>query len=204
MRPTRILALGLIVAGVMSVIVYAAVEQSDNTNVAVPTNNGTSTNLSVAGRMQQYVGFYGNMSYQVRNDTTVGNILYQKTVTQGVLYFFKNGATPTEPFVNASTNSTTDTNFSLTGYYVTGNHFDTNASDGQCASNLDLKVLNTTDGRSTAILFDSSTAGTENYLFCTNISSFTSTNGFGTINYEIVVAKTPTYMAYDIWHDLTT
>ncbi|MBU1196970.1 hypothetical protein KJ765_00505 [Candidatus Micrarchaeota archaeon] len=204
-RSWHILAVaGALLAVVIASAIYvaAAAEQSDYTNWAVPAENGTANNTNITGRMQQYVGFYGNVSSQVRNSTALGNVLYQKGVTSGVLYFLKGGATPTAPFVNASTNSTTDGNFSLTGYYSTANHFDTNASDGQCGSNLDIKVLNTTDSRSTGILFDSSTPGTENYFFCTNISSFTSTNGFGTINYQIIVAKTPSFLSYDIWYDL--
>ncbi|MBU1197721.1 hypothetical protein KJ765_04370 [Candidatus Micrarchaeota archaeon] len=184
-----------------SFMVYA-VQQSDNTNVAAPTDNGTSSNLTVTGRMEQYVGFYGNLTMQVRNNTAVGNVLYTKPVSQGVLYFFETGVTPSEPFVNASTNSTTDGNFSLTGYYVTANHFDSSASDGQCGSALNMRVLNTTDSRSTAIIYDSTGAGTEKYGFCTNLSNFATTS-FGRINYQVVVAKTAGYNAYDIWFDLT-
>ncbi|MBU1197021.1 hypothetical protein KJ765_00760 [Candidatus Micrarchaeota archaeon] len=200
MRNKRVLSLALPIAFALLVtFVWAAVEQSDNTAEPVPTNNGTSRNMSVAGRMQQYVGFYGNVSFEVRNDTSLGNVMYRKTVHYGKLFFFDEGDTPTEPFSAAPTTANTDGNFSLTGYYVTSNHFDT--QDTVCNTS-SVNKLNTTDNRLTGIFYDA--AAPSNYFFCTEISAFTSTNGFGTLSYEIVVAKTSSYMSYDIWFDLAS
>ncbi len=184
----------------LSAWVVAVVQQSDNTAVAVPTNNGTSSNTTVTGRMQMYVGFYGNLTLQVRNNTATGNVLYQKNVQYGKLYFFKAGVTPTAPYTAApTTGSNTNGNFSLTGFYNTSYHFDTQDTVCGIAST---NKLNTTDNRMTGIYYDSLSAGAPNYFFCTDIGAFTSTNGFGTIGYEIIVAKTPTYTSYDIWFDL--
>ncbi len=192
---------GLLLLATMAVYVAAA-QVSDNTNIAVPANNGTSTNQSVTGLAEQYVGFYGNMSIQVRNNTAAGNVLYQKSVNSGRIYFFKTGATPGTIFLNASTNTTSNENFSLTGAYNLSYNFDQISIQPLCGVN-NVSYLNTTDNRQTRILYDNAGAGTENYFFCTPIGNFLSTNGFGRINYEIVVAKSVTYSAYDIWFDLT-
>ncbi len=181
--------------------VYAVPSQSDYTNWQVPSQNGTANNTNITGRAQMYVGFYGNMSIQVRNNTATGNVLYQKNVEYGKLYFFKAGATPGSVFLNASTNATVNGNFSLTGAYNLSYHFDVTTIEPYCGVN-NASVLNTTDNRRTAILYDNTAPPSTNYFFCTQLGSFTSTNGFGTINYEIIVAKTPTYMSYDIWFDL--
>ncbi|MFH1107500.1 MAG: hypothetical protein V1787_06440 [Candidatus Micrarchaeota archaeon] len=183
--------------GAMLVLVFAVAEQSDNTNVAVPADNGTSSNTSIAGRMQQYVGFYGNVSFEVRNNTNLGNVLYRKTVTSGVLYFLKNGDTFPGTLVNATANTTADSVIGVSGYYNTSNHFD---SRGNLCNTLNVSKLTTTDSRTTGLLSDPN--NTE-YMFCTDIGYFTSSNGFGSeLSYEIIVAKTPAYMAYDIWFDL--
>ncbi|MFH1107429.1 MAG: hypothetical protein V1787_06065 [Candidatus Micrarchaeota archaeon] len=194
----RVLFLALPLALMFAGIVLATVEITDNTNVAVPSDNGTSLNTSVAGRMQQYVGYYGNVSMQVRNNTNLGNVLYFKTVNFGRLFFVKTGATLTTPFTVAPTNAVTDANFSLTGYYNTSNHFDSTAVVCNLTNS---NKLNTTDNRLTGIYYDA--AAVPNYFFCTDIGSFTSSNGFGNeLSYEIIVAKTATYIAYDIWFDL--
>jgi hypothetical protein len=193
----RIILLALPLALAFAGIVLATVELSDNDAEAVPADNGTSNNLSIGGRMQQYVGFYGNVSYEVRNNTDPGDVLYQKTVNYGKLYFVKAGATLTAPFTASPADADANGNFSLTGYYNTSNHFDTSATVCGIAAT---PKLNTTDNRMTGIFFDS-IPDTPNYFFCTDVGSFASTNGFGRIGYEIIVAKTPTYIAYDIWYD---
>ncbi len=185
--------------------VKAVVEQSDNLGVPVPANNGTSTLLNVTARMQQYVGFFGNVISVVRlNVTNVTGSpnyqLYNKTATSGDIYFFQSGDTPTTPFINARNNSETDGNFSLTGYYVTGNHYEYNESGTICGSGW-ANYLNTTDGYRVGIFRDSS--ATPNYFLCTDISQVSSVNGFGNVNFEVIVPKTSTYSAYDVWIDLT-
>lgn len=169
---------------------------SDNTNVAVPTDNGTSSNTSATGLMEQYVGFYGNLTMQVRNNTAAGNVLHQKGVTSGVMYFLKTGQVIPAAIVNATANTTADGILGLTGWYISSNHFDTR-TDTCGVTNV--SRLTTTDSRITGLL---SNTTNNQYFFCTNVSSFTSTNGFGTINYEIVVPKTGLFTAYDIWYDL--
>ncbi len=191
------IAVALAVLVAFSMLAMANVEESDNVNVPVPTQNGTSSNTTVTGRMQQYVGFYGNLTFQVRNNTNVGNVLYYKTVTYGKLYFFKTGAIPTEPFTAAPTSALTNSNFSLTGFYNTSNHFDTQAT--VCGIN-SVNKLNTTDNRTVGIFYDAAT--TPNYFVCTDVGAFTSGNGFGTISYEIIVPKTTSYLNYDIWYNL--
>lgn len=182
--------------------VARAVTESDNTNVATPAN-GTSSNTSVTSLSEQYVGFYGNLSIQVRNNTATTNVLYRKTVTTGKLYFFKAGAVPGTKFLNASTNTTSNNNFSLTGFYNLSYHFDQITLEPYCGIN-NVSYLNTTDNRMTGVLYDNAGAGTENYFFCTTLGNFASTNGFGRLNYEIIVPKTTgSYTNYDIWYDLT-
>jgi len=61
--------------------------------------------------------------------------------------------------------------------------------------------INSTDNYHTGIFRDNATA-TANYYFCTNISAKISGNGFGEVDYEVVVPKTGVYTAYDVWFDL--
>ncbi|MFH1107235.1 MAG: hypothetical protein V1787_05040 [Candidatus Micrarchaeota archaeon] len=172
-------------------------EQSDYPNWQVPDDNGTANNTNITGRMQMYVGYYGNVTMQVRNSTQLGNVMYNRSVTSGKLYFMKNGVSPPASFINATANSTADGVIGLTGFYSTVYHFDSRQDACGVAN---VSKLNTTDNRMTGLL--SNTANTA-YFFCTDIGSFFSSNGFGTISYEIIVAKTPAYMAYDIWFDLS-
>jgi hypothetical protein len=163
----------------------------------VPTDNGTSSNTSITGRMEQYVGFYGNVSMQVRNNTAAGNVMYRKGVTSGRLYFLKASVSfPTE-LVNATANSTADTVIGVSGFYSTATQFD---SRGNICSKTNVSKLTTEDSRTTGML---SNVDNSVYLFCTDLGSFTSTNGFGTINYEVIVASTASYASYDVWFDLS-
>jgi hypothetical protein len=181
---------------VFATLIYAAATITDNTNVATPTG-GESSNQSLTGLANQYVGFYGNVSIQVRNNTAGGNILYNKPVNSGKVYFLKNGEVIPNTLVNATANSTADGVIGLTGAYGTASMYD---SRQDACGITNVSKLNTTDNRMTGLL---SNLTNDQYLFCTDIGSFTSTNGFGTINYEIVVPKTGTFAAYDIWFDLS-
>ncbi|MFH0971375.1 MAG: hypothetical protein V1835_02300 [Candidatus Micrarchaeota archaeon] len=181
--------------------VKAPLYVSDNTNVAVPDENGTSTLLNITSRMQQYVGFYGRIWAEVRRTATVGSgTMYNRTMDRGFIYFFKNGATPTYAFVPAINNSETDGNFSLTNYYITGNHYMNNGTICGIAA---VDHLNTTDSYAVGIFHDS--AATPNYFLCTDIQIKVSTNGFdttdGNVAFEVVVPKTSSYQAYDVWID---
>ncbi|MFH1750439.1 MAG: hypothetical protein ABH863_02050 [Candidatus Micrarchaeota archaeon] len=185
----------------ISVSVRAALQQTDNTAVAVPSDNGTSTYLNVTTRMQQYVGFFGRIWYEVRlNFTTGSGTLYNKSVTEGKIYFYKAGATPTGAILTAVNNSDTDGNFSLTGYYATGNHYVLNSTVCGVTS---VDHLNTTDNYAVGIFKDQ--AATPNYFLCTDITQKSSTNGFntvdGNVHFEVVVPKTSTYTSYDVWID---
>ena len=186
----------LIIIAVVAIFVRAAVI-SDNTNVAVPTTNGTSSNTSITGLAEQLVGFYGNVTVQVRNNSAAGNILYQKPVTTGVLYFLKTGQAFPNAVVNATANTTADGVIGFTGFYASSNVFD---SRQDACGETNVSKLNTTDNRMTGLLSNNTN---DQYFFCTDIGSFTSANGFGTIGYEIIVPKTLTYTSYDIWFDLT-
>lgn len=182
-------------------LVLAFPEVTDNTAVAVPSENGTSTLLNVTSRMQQYVGFFGRVWQEVRLNTTVGSgTMYNKSVSSGKMYFFKAGSTPTGVFTPALNNSQTDGNFSLSGFYVTGNHFVLNSTVCGTAS---VDHLNTTDNYMNGIFKDA--AATPNYFLCVDILPKTSTNGFespdGNVQFEIVVPKTASYLSYDIWID---
>ncbi|MBI5225398.1 hypothetical protein HY989_06020 [Candidatus Micrarchaeota archaeon] len=174
----------------------AAIQQTDNTAVAAPTENGTSTLLNVTTRMQQYVGFFGHINTTVRLNTNPASaILYTRLVTQGKIYFFKAGATPQTPFTTALNNTATDNNFALTGYYVTGNHYMNNGTIcGQSSTNF----LNTTDQYGVGIFKDAAF----NYFVCSDIVQKTSTNGFGSVGFEVIVPKTSNYTSYDVWIDL--
>lgn len=175
----------------------ATLSVTDNTNIAVPTANGTSTMLNVTMRMQQYVGFFGAINTTVKLNTGAGNILYQKPVTTGKIFFFKTGVTPTGALVPALNNSQTDANYSLSGYYATGNHF---MNNGTVCGIANINFLNTTDQYGVGIFKDS--AANPNFGFCSDVVQKTSTNGFGTPAFEVIVAKTATYTAYDIYVDL--
>ncbi|MBI5225209.1 hypothetical protein HY989_05035, partial [Candidatus Micrarchaeota archaeon] len=41
-----------------------------------------------------------------------------------------------------------------------------------------------------------------NYFLCTDIVAKTSTNGMGSVAFEVVVPKTANYTSYDVWIDL--
>lgn len=196
MQNPKRFALAAIALLSMASIAAAAAVISDLTNVAVPVY-GTCSNQSVTGRMQQYVGFYGTVAMQVRNNTLAGNIMYQKAVSSGKLYFLKTGVTPTAPFVLAAADSAADTAFGLSGNYITADHY---TGTGTMCGVSNAKYLNTTDLYNSTILKDS--AGTPNYVVCAELAQKTSTNGFGSVAYEIVVPTTATYTAYDIWYDL--
>jgi len=184
----------------MASLVVAAAVSSDTTNVATPADYGTCANQDVTGRMQQYVGFYGNVSMQVRNETTAGNVMYSKAVNTGKLYFLKNGATPTQPFLAASPSApATDGNFSLTGWYASANHFANQMTVCGVASTY---YLNTTDEYTVGLFKDSAADPNTNFGLCVDMKQVASTNGFGTTLYQVVVPKTASFTNYDIWYDL--
>lgn len=198
------LILGIAAVVVLSMlvnVVRAPLYITDNTNVAVPVENGTSTNLNVTSRMQQYVGFFGRVWAEVRLNATPGSgTMYNKSVTNGSIYFFKTGSTPTTPFSNAGLGDTTDLNFSLTGYYKVTNHF---VNSGRVCGTNSVNHLNTTDNYAVGIFKDS--AATPNYFVCTDIQIKISQNGFssvdGNVAFEVIAPKTVSYQAYDIWID---
>jgi hypothetical protein len=186
---------------------YAVVDKSDLSNIETPVN-GTANYTNISGRMQQFVGFYGRIVMEVRKETGQGSTLYNKTVTSGRLFFVKNGENPDWTYLTAAeNNSNTDRNLSLTGYYVTGNHFVFNESrlseveNSTC--NRSANYLNTTDNYKSAILCDTiGCAGSPKYFFCVDIADKQSTQGFGQVQYEIIVPKTSAYNSYDIFYDL--
>ena len=191
-------ALAVLMLLSLASLAAAAAVASDVSNVAVPVY-GTSKNQDVTGRMQQYVGFYGNVAMEVRNNTSAGNVMYNKSVNSGKLYFAKNGATLSAPFAAAANNSVTDGNFSLSGWYATINHY---SSTGTICGVSSAAYLTTTDGYNSTILKDNTADPAKNYFLCVDLASKTSSNGFGSVTYEIVVPTTATYTAYDIWYDL--
>ncbi len=195
-----IIVLALI--GLAANMVVATLHISDNTAIDTEVmENGTSQLINVTSRMQQYVGMYGRIWSEVRLNVTVGSgTLYNKSVDRGMIYFFKNGATPTGPFYGAANDSETNANFSLTGYYIVDNHFIHN--DSVC-NTTSVWHLNTTDEYAVGIFRDS--AANYNYFICTDITPKTSTNGFdtseGSVYFEAILPKTSSYLVYDIWVD---
>ncbi|MFH0971910.1 MAG: hypothetical protein V1835_05075 [Candidatus Micrarchaeota archaeon] len=190
-----VLLAALVISLVLANFVASAIFITDSTGISVPDENGTSDMLNITARMQQYVGFYGNINTTVRLSTAVGNNMYSKPVTEGKIYFYKNGATPTGAVVAAANDSETDANFSLSGYYITGNHYQVAASICGVA---DTPSLNTTDNYAVGILRDEA----YNFFLCTDIAVKTSSHGMGTPSFEIVVPKTSTYASYDVYIDL--
>lgn len=189
---------GLVAIALLANFAASSLYLSDNQNVAVPTDNGTSSSINVTARMQQYVGFFGNINTTVILSAANNNTkMYTKAVTTGKIYFVKAGAAPTGAITPALNNSQTDGNFSLSGYYVTGNHYIHNTTI--CGVDF-ANSLNTTDNYPVAILKDAAT--TPNYFLCTDIIQKTSTNGMGSVSYEVVVPKTGVYTAYDVFVDL--
>ncbi len=180
------------------VVMAAYIATSDNLNVAVPAANGTSSQVNITAPMQQYVGFFGTVAVAVRRNSTNGYIMYNKTATSGKLYFYKTGAVVDQNVLAAPTGAATDGNFSLSGFYVTANQFTNSLTVCGVASS---NALTTTDNLNTSI-YRNQTAGGANYFLCTDIANTVSTNGFGTVQYEIVVPKTSAYTAYDVYLDL--
>ncbi|MBI5224473.1 hypothetical protein HY989_01235, partial [Candidatus Micrarchaeota archaeon] len=66
MNSKYVLLLGVALAFFLSKPVLAAIFITDNTGVSVPADNGTSTLLNVTARMQQYVGYYGQINASVK------------------------------------------------------------------------------------------------------------------------------------------
>ncbi len=180
-------------------LVVANIVVSDNTNVAVPATNGTSSNVNITALAQQYVGFYGSVAVDVRKNTSTGYMLFNKTATGGKLYFYDQGVTVDQNVLAAPANTETSGNFSLTGSaYNVSQYFTLSQTVCGVAST---NSLNTSDGYLVGI-FRNQTGFGANYFLCVDISNKTSTNGFGTVQYEIVVPKTATYIAYDVYYDL--
>jgi hypothetical protein len=190
------MALALILS--VQLVAAANIEATDNTNVAVPADNGTSSQVNITAKMEQYVGFFGTVAVAVRRNTTNGYVMYNKTATSGKLYFYKAGSTVDGNVLAAPASSVSDGNFSLSGFYATANHFTSSLTVCGVASS---NALTTTDGLNTSI-YRNQTAGGANYFLCTDIANTVSTNGFGTVQYEIVVPKTSLYTAYDVYYDL--
>ncbi|MFH1257889.1 MAG: hypothetical protein ABIG96_06550 [Candidatus Micrarchaeota archaeon] len=179
-------------------LVTSSVYLSGNQDVAVPADNGTSSNTNISARMQQYVGFFGEINATIilgfaNNNTRI----YQKPVTSGKIFFVKVGAALTGAIQAADADTDTDANFSLTGYYITANHFTLSSTVAGVAS---VNHLNTTDNFMVGIFKDSAAA--PNYFVGTDIRSITSANGMGDVSYEVIVPKTGTYTAYDVFIDL--
>lgn len=196
-----LLGLVFVVVIAFTRLATSAIQVTDNLGVPVPAENGTSTLLNVTARMQQYVGYFGDAVMMVRLNTTNvsgSNLqLYNRSILSGRIYFFKSGATPTGAFTPAMNNSQTDGNFSLTGYYITGNHY---MNNGTICNVTSVDFLNTTDNYGVGIFKDS--AATPNYFLCTDIVRKSSAFGFGTVAFEAVVPKTSSYTAYDVYVDL--
>jgi hypothetical protein len=190
--------------------VVAVIQPSDQVGTQTQGTplNGTSNNSNISGRMQQYVGFYGRVTMEVRKTVGVGSVMYNKTVTQGKLYFIKNGENPDWTGLDvAKNNSNTDRNLSLTGYYVTGNHFVFNDSlligTERTTCNKSGDYLNTTDAYKIIVMCDAiGCAGSPKYFFCVDIADKLSANGYGVVQYEMITAKTPTYTSYDVYYDM--
>ncbi|MFH1750393.1 MAG: hypothetical protein ABH863_01820 [Candidatus Micrarchaeota archaeon] len=193
-----VLLIGLATVILLANYASSAIFITDNTGVNVPADNGTSTMLNVTSRMQQYVGFFGGINSTVKINTTIGAPqLYAQPVTSGKIYFVKNGATLEGAIVPALNDTDTDANFSLSGSYVTGNHFKNNGTI--CGVEFS-DFLYTTDEYGVAILRDS--AADPNYFICTDISPKTSSNGMGNVAFEVIVPKTDIYASYDVYVDL--
>ncbi len=200
-----------VIIGALVVLAFMAhvatsVIQTDNLGVPVPASNGTSTLLNVTARMEQYVGYFGDIvmmvRYNVTNVSTSSSPNYQlynqSVVGEGKIYFFQSGDTPTEPFTTARNNSQTDGNFSLSGFYITGNHY---MNNGTICGQESTDYLNTSDNYGVGIFKDSTAE--PNYFLCVDIVRKASAYGFGTTAFQAVVPKTSTYTAYDVYIDLT-
>ncbi len=198
MNRNYVLVLTLVVVLLLARAVSSAIFITDNTGVTVPADNGTSTMLNITARMQQYIGFFGQVNTTVKINTTAGAPkLYDMPVTSGKIFFLKNGDVPSGAIVPALNDSETDGNFSLTGYYVTGNHFVKNDTVCGIAS---VDHLLTTDGYKVGIFKDS--GETPVYFVGTDIAQVTSSNGMGTPVFEVIAPKTSVYDSYDVYIDL--
>jgi hypothetical protein len=187
---------GLALLFVLARFAAAALYQTDSQNVATPSTNGTADQLNITSRMQQYVGFYGGITTEIRKNSTAGSgSMYSKSVTAGKIYAIPNGQTPTGALIQAKNDSFADGNLSLSGYYVTGNHFLLNST---VCGLTGVDNLLTTDNYAIGLLRDS--AGPTNYLFCTDILPKTSAVNLGEVSYEFILPSTKS--AWDFYVDL--
>ncbi|MEK6954250.1 MAG: hypothetical protein AABX01_04540, partial [Candidatus Micrarchaeota archaeon] len=66
MRSSYLWLAGLAVIVLLIQFAQSALIVTDNLGVATPSQNGTSFDLNVTSRMQQYVGYFGNVVTMVR------------------------------------------------------------------------------------------------------------------------------------------
>ena len=177
---------------------------ADQQGVTAPAN-GTADSQNLTVPAQQYIGFYGNVTIQVRKTGGgPGTSLYNKTVFSGCV-FVNDGdiAAPAWPAAVSPPDDNSDGNFSLTGAYLTRYHFVTVFSGTLCGVAGPF-ILNTTDDFGVGIFRDQNGTNSRHFVG-SNIRDMTSTNGFGRLQYEVIVPKTATYgdAGYDFYLELT-
>ena len=195
-------ATALIAAVFIANFVSAEPVAADQQGVTAPAN-GTANSANLSFLAQQYIGFYGNVTMQVRA-VSGPNSLYNRTVTSGCVFVTDGdhaSGVPSWPAKTSSPDTFADGNFSLTGAYITGNHYNTIITS-LCGVTTVYK-LNTTDDFAVGIFRDGN-ASTSQHFIGSNIKNIVSSNGFGLVQYEVIVPKTATYgnAGYDFYVEL--
>ena len=163
------------------------------------------------GGSDSYVGFYGNLSFKLRNNTALGNELYSSEGNAGGLFVSIAASTPNWAKLKAADRPTDmplmDTDIGLLdGKDLLENNY---ADDyNTMCGGLNLSVMNSSDKNwkigvlySDKDLSDTYSAG-DNVLFCVQITS-PSTNYLGGLsNYETAFPKAFANNV-DFWHDLS-
>ena len=198
-----ILFVAALITGAFIVNFAAADPVASNADVASPAANGTADSANLSIPAQQYVGFYGNVTIQVRKTGGgPGTSLYNKSVVSGCVFVIDGSlSAPAWPAVVSPPDGNADGNFSLSGAYLTQYHYNTISGFTFCGV-AGAFTLNTTDNFQSGIFRDYNGTNARHFVG-SNIRDITSTNGFGRVQYEVIVPRTPAYgSTYDFFVDL--
>jgi hypothetical protein len=171
--------------------------------------NGTATNMNLTFDSQQWIGFYGNLTMQVRQTGAALNYsLLNVTVKNGTVYLTKAGENPSfaSSIVANVSDTNTDSNFSLSGEYTTASMGFSNSTGmiicGVGTASNGIWYLNTSDNIPIGILKDG--PGSSNYYMCSKVYPQTANSNLHlAYQYAIIGPKTPSWGngGYDLYYE---
>jgi hypothetical protein len=173
--------------------------------------NGTANSDNLTFAAQQWIGYYGNLTMQILAAGSVGSVNYSilnVTINNGTVYLTKAGENPNfaASTVANVTDPNTDSNFSLSGEYVTANLGFSNTTGmvicGVGSATNGIWYVNTTDNIPVGILKDAS--GSSNYYMCSKVYPQTANSNLHiAYQYAIIGPKTSTYgnSGYDLYYE---